>query len=383
MPLISNVDPQKTHSTMTLKASLDVFLERNRIDRADWTKSAIDWELLQAIAADHESQLDRLRDSAELFARVIQRFPAVHSVRWRVKDTEHLLEKIVRKRSEGQEKYLNIDVENYFKVVTDLVGLRALHLFKDDCFTIFKDLKDTWTASEAPTAYIREGDPQDLTNRFRDHGLEVKEHPAGYRSVHYVCSTQPLKREVFAEIQVRTIFEEGWSEIDHRVRYPNFSTNQQVAYFLTIFNRLAGSADEMGTFVRGLTDSLEEFDSKLTTANQQKVEALSALENMLVDLEALKKQDANANKIIATLQQEVEKLKKITSSNGIFSDSPPNTLAPFVGVFPEGIVGLLSRNPAVAKSIKMGSTPSAFDSINKVREDSAQATHVRNNKDKK
>jgi ppGpp synthetase/RelA/SpoT-type nucleotidyltranferase len=365
-----------------MKASLDVFLERNRIDRADWTKSAIDWELLQAIAADHESQLDRLRDSAELSARAIQRFPAVHSVRWRVKDTEHLLEKIVRKRSEGQEKYLNIDVGNYFEAVTDLVGLRALHLFKDDCFTIYEDLKKNWTASEA-TAYIREGDPQDLTTRFRDQGLAVKEHPAGYRSVHYVCSTQLLPRKVIAEIQVRTIFEEGWSEIDHRVRYPNFSDNQHVAYFLTIFNRLAGSADEMGTFVQGLTDALEEFDSKLTTANQQKVAALTAMENILGNLEAMKKQDADANKKIATLQQEVEKLKNITSSNDIFSDSPPNTLAPSVGVDLKGIIALLSRNPAVAKSLKLGSTPSAFDAVNKVREDSAQATHVRNNKDKK
>jgi putative GTP pyrophosphokinase len=354
---------------MTLKASLDAFLERNRIDPAVWAQSAIDWELLQAIAADHESQLDRLRDSAELFARVIQRFPAVHSVRWRVKDTEHLLEKIVRKRSEGQEKYLNIDVGNYFEAVTDLVGLRALHLFKDDCFTIYEDLKENWTASEA-TAYIREGDPQDLTIRFRDQGLAVKEHPAGYRSVHYVFSTQPLQRKVFAEIQVRTLFEEGWSEIDHRVRYPNFSHNQQVAYFLTIFNRLAGSADEMGTFVQGLTDALEEFDSKLTTANQQKVEALATLEKMYGDLESMKRKDANANKIIATLQQEVEKLKNITSSNGIFSNSPPNTLAPSVGVDHKGIIALLSRNPAVAKSLKLGSTPSAFDALNKVREDS-------------
>jgi hypothetical protein len=156
-----------------------------------------------------------------------------------------------------------------------------------------------------------------------------------------------------------------------------------VAYFLTIFNRLAGSADEMGTFVQGLTDALEEFDSKLTTANQQKVAALTAMENILGNLEAMKKQDADANKKIATLQQEVEKLKNITSSNDIFSDSPPNTLAPSVGVDLKGIIALLSRNPAVAKSLKLGSTPSAFDAVNKVREDSAQATHVRNNKDKK
>jgi ppGpp synthetase/RelA/SpoT-type nucleotidyltranferase len=168
----------------------------------------------------------------------------VHSVRWRVKDTDHLLEKIIRKCAEGHKKYKNVDSKNYFEIVSDLVGLRALHLFKDDCFSIDSDLRRTWTPSEPPIAYVREGDPPDLTKKFGEHGFEVKEHPAGYRSVHYIFLTQPFQRKVFAEIQVRTIFEEGWSEIDHRVRYPNFSNDQLVSYFLTIFNRLAGSADE-------------------------------------------------------------------------------------------------------------------------------------------
>lgn len=369
---------------MTQPASLDAFLQRNRIDPSVWERSSIDWALLQAIASDHESQLDRLRDSAELFARVIQRFPAVHSVRWRVKDTEHLLEKIVRKRSEGQEKYLNIDAGNYFETVTDLVGLRALHLFKDDCFTIYEDLNATWTASEAPTAYIRQGDPQDLTNRFRDRGLEVKEHPAGYRSVHYVCSTQPLQRKVFAEIQVRTIFEEGWSEIDHRVRYPNYSNDQLVAYFLTIFNRLAGSADEMGTFVQGLTGALRAFDLKLTAANQQKEEALSAMEKMLVDLEAMKKQDADANKKLATLQQEVVKLKKLTSLNDIFGDSPRNALASFAGSDSRSLLADFARSPTMAEALKLASAPSATDALKKALEDSGSVNALaRILKDKK
>ena len=117
------------------------------------------------------------------------------------------------------EKYLEIAPENYFEIVTDLVGVRALHLFKDECFAIGDAISKTWTVSETPVAYVRQGDPQALTEKFRSNGWTVKEHPAGYRSVHYVVSTKPLQRTIFAEMQVRTIFEEGWSEIDHRVRY--------------------------------------------------------------------------------------------------------------------------------------------------------------------
>lgn len=73
------------------KMTLQEFLSRNRIETAVWKQSALTWDLLQAIAADHDEHRESLRDSAEFFARVIQRFPGVHSVRWRFKDTEHLM----------------------------------------------------------------------------------------------------------------------------------------------------------------------------------------------------------------------------------------------------------------------------------------------------
>lgn len=312
--------------------SLQDFLSRNRIEAAVWEKSGLSWDQLQAIGADHDAQRERLRDSAEFFARIIQRFPTVHSVRWRIKNTEHLLEKIVRKREAGHEKYKSIDKSNYFEIVTDLVGLRALHLFKDDCFSIDEHLRSVWTPAETPIAYIREGDPQDLVDRFSQLGLEVKEHPAGYRSVHYVCSTQPMQRKVFAEVQVRTIFEEGWSEIDHRVRYPNFSDDKLVSYFLTIFNRLAGSADEMGTFVQGLTRALSEFDSNLVHAHKEKEEALAAMDKVLSELDALKKQDTETKTKVTSLQKEVEKLRRLPALGDVLSPTSRNALSSLVGL---------------------------------------------------
>ncbi|SEQ22212.1 RelA/SpoT domain-containing protein [Giesbergeria anulus] len=298
---------------MDKSTTLDEFLIRNSIDTDDWKKSGLSWEQLQAIAEDHDRQSDYLRDSAELFARVIQRFIGVHSVRWRIKDTEHLMEKIVRKRAAGEEKYASIDPSNYFKVVTDLVGLRALHLFKEDCFSIDRHLRNTWATAEDPIAYVRKGDPADLGQRFSELGFEVKEHPAGYRSVHYVCVTQPMQRMVYAEIQVRTIFEEAWSEIDHRVRYPNFSDNQLVSYFLAIFNRLAGSADEMGTFVRELTGALQESEAAITCANREKEEALEKIKNMVSDLDEFKKQDASSKEKVRSLYAEIDKLRQLNT----------------------------------------------------------------------
>lgn len=309
---------------MNKDMQLGDFLSRNRIDTETWGNADIEWEVLKEIAHDHDAASENLEDSAQLFAKVIQKFPGVHSVRWRVKDTEHLLAKIVRKRSEKNVKYADISPKNYFELVTDLVGVRALHLFKDDCFSIDGAIKQVWSPEENPVAYIREGDSEALRQKFLDAGFDIQNHKAGYRSVHYVIKSIPLKRPIFAEIQVRTIFEEGWSEIDHRVRYPNFSENLLVQYFLEIFNRMAGSADDMGGFVLGLVATLDQLKREILAISLEKEASLEEKERILSQLEKVKKQDDASKQSIAMLKREITALKreKDGSSLNVSSLSP-------------------------------------------------------------
>jgi len=235
--------------------SLEEFRESNNIKSETWEKSNISWETLVEIGVDHEDSLQDLIASAEFMAKVIQGIDLVHSVRWRVKDTQYLLEKIVRKKAESNSKYQEISKDNYFHIITDLIGVRALHLFKNDCFKINEKLRPKWKIAENPLAYMRNGDQDDLRKKFKHLEFEIKDHPDGYRSIHYVFELSTFARKQYAEVQVRTIFEEGWSEIDHHIRYPNFLDDELVSHFLNIFNRWAGSADEMGSFVQGLNES--------------------------------------------------------------------------------------------------------------------------------
>ncbi len=296
-------------------SNLTEFLELNRIDRSSWDDCGLTWEVLSEIGRDHETNRGQLANTAEFFARTLQGVPGVHSIRSRVKDTDHLLEKIARKCIEKNVKYAGVNVDNYYALITDLVGVRALHLFKEDCFPIHDAITKTWENHETPTAYVRDGDPAELAERFRGIGLQVKSHKDGYRSVHYVCAAQPLKRKVLAEVQVRTIFEEGWSEIDHRVRYPNYSDNQLVAYFLMIFNRLAGSADEMGTFVQGLSTVLSDNELRIRTVQSEKEVALEKMTLALDALSAMRKQDDNSRAQIDSLRAEVSKLRGMGPQN--------------------------------------------------------------------
>ena len=56
----------------------------------------------------------------------------------------------------------------------------------------------------------REGDEGDVVESYTNNGCDVEQHVSGYRSLHYIISTQPTLRKVISEIQVRTIFEEGF-----------------------------------------------------------------------------------------------------------------------------------------------------------------------------
>ncbi|WP_243154840.1 hypothetical protein [Clostridium thermarum] len=57
---------------------------------------------------------------------------------------------------------------------------------------------------------------------------------------------------------MRTIFEEAWRELDHDVRYPYDMDNELLRSYLIMFNRSAGTTDEMGSFINHLADNLRE-----------------------------------------------------------------------------------------------------------------------------
>ncbi|WP_233982343.1 RelA/SpoT domain-containing protein [Pectobacterium versatile] len=276
----------KNNSVNISTLTLNEFLDNNCLTAEQFKKADFSWEELQEIGLAHYDNIPALSETAGLISSILQQGEDVHSVRWRIKDPEHLMAKIIRKRNEDEisEKYRSITKDNYTDVITDLIGIRVLHLFKEDWETIHNYLNSKWEFQESPIVYIREGDAPDINIE----GSVEKTHPAGYRSVHYIISTRLLKNSIYTEIQVRTIFEEAWSEIDHRVRYPNFKNNEILNYFLLIFNRFAGSADEMGTFVLSLKNELKESierSIKISEIEKEKETYLAKIDELVSNLE--------------------------------------------------------------------------------------------------
>ncbi|SFY12137.1 RelA/SpoT domain-containing protein [Pseudomonas sp. NFACC36] len=305
---------------MTYAMELADFLQKSDITVDEWHRSGADWVQLSLIANDFISQLPALTSAAEQISSRVRTFDGVHSVRWRIKDVNHLLKKIVRKKLSDpvKEKWATISVENYLDVVTDLVGVRALHLFKDECVGIDSSICDVWETCESVIVYIRKGDDPIATILERGGRAEV--HDAGYRSIHYIIKSQPEKKILKAEIQVRTIFQEAWSEIDHKVKYPDHTKNEQIKVFLDLFNVLAGSADEMGSFVKGLTQVLKESDEQKNIAIQEREAAVrerdKAMEDIvrhLNELDAMKAQDSESQAVIKKMKEDMDRLRESQS----------------------------------------------------------------------
>ena len=232
------------------------FLQTHGLTEEEFRTTELGWSVLDEISERHSGMTHELQTAATYISQRLQSVPGVHSLKVRIKHPEHLIAKIIRKTLEDPD--LTFDANSYEERITDLIGIRALHLFKNEWRSIHDFVMRTWERHEDPIAYIRDGDPKELVADLAGAGFNVKQHQFGYRSIHYVIKFRPANRAQLAELQVRTIFEEGWSEIDHRVRYPRRSDDPYLADFLRIFNRLAGSADEMGTFIKGLSVRLRE-----------------------------------------------------------------------------------------------------------------------------
>jgi len=177
--------------------------------------------------------------------------PVIHSIKSRLKDKDHLREKLLRKVDPDNP----INKDNIFSRVTDLAGVRLLHLHQDQLPKIHEFIMETvdrgdWRLNETPIAYSWDPESQKF---FSDLNLDVKIKESYYTSIHYVVRPANDER-VKCEIQVRTLFEEIWGEIDHTVNYPAPSKSIATKEQLRVLSKLVSTGSR-------LADSIFRLDS--------------------------------------------------------------------------------------------------------------------------
>lgn len=172
--------------------------------------------------------------------------PIIHSLKWRLKDPEHLRDKLQRKLEKGED----INEHNLFEKITDFAGIRVLHLYQNQFISIHKSIikfveNGDWKFVEPPVANT--WDPES-EKYFQDMGLKCNRRDTYYTSIHYLVKPNNDRNHVCCEIQVRTLFEEIWGEIDHSINYPHptesIACKEQLrvlAKFISTGTRLADS----------------------------------------------------------------------------------------------------------------------------------------------
>ena len=240
----------------------------------------IDVEILKDIYSDFVDYEVSYENQADFIANILRSQPMIHSVKSRIKEPNRLIEKIIRKTGDRKLKYgkdFQFNLDNYKNEINDLIGIRVIHIFKDQWQDIHEFITKTWKVIEV-TANVREGDN---TKKFEELNIEVRSRISGYRSVHYLVEFYPTNEKVIAEIQVRTIFEEGYGEIDHRLRYSHVEIPEILKSNLLLFNRIAGSADEMASLINDLSKEWFSKDSEYKNIIESQKKEIELLKKSL------------------------------------------------------------------------------------------------------
>ncbi|MDZ8033525.1 hypothetical protein [Nostoc sp. DedSLP04] len=188
----------------------------------------------------------------------------IHTISSRIKSKDSLSKKIERKN-----KY------SYLRDITDIVGFRVITLYSDTVDEVAKVVESEFKIDEQNSIDKRKVlEP----NRF------------GYLSLHYVAYLSDIRGQLTEnssvsdfrfEIQIRSILQHTWAEIEHDLGYK--SKNSPPQPIQRRFYRLAGLLEVADEEFKHLRNSIEDYKSQVEDSINQ-----NNLNNVRIDIESIK-----------------------------------------------------------------------------------------------
>jgi ppGpp synthetase/RelA/SpoT-type nucleotidyltranferase len=137
-------------------------------------------------------------------------------------------------------------MSHLFERVNDLVGLRLLHLHTTQSSEIDKVIRNAlaefrFEVIEGPQAKTWDDEYREY---FASLGVVTQGSARMYTSVHYVIEGN-MRTTRTAEIQVRTLAEELWGEVDHTLNYPQPSQNLACREQIKVLARVTSSCTRL------------------------------------------------------------------------------------------------------------------------------------------
>lgn len=179
--------------------------------------SSLDFEAEKSIFREfYEKNHQLLDDSKNSFVTLIKSLTSTSSVsiskvEGRVKDKEECIKKFNRKyRTDLESSSRPYTIREH---ITDLIGLRVVCLYEDDIEKIRECLKEHFEVV-------------DITDKIAQ--IEKTEGSFGYKGLHLdlklneqrkILPEYSIYSEFRFEVQIRTIIQDSWSVLDHKIKY--------------------------------------------------------------------------------------------------------------------------------------------------------------------
>jgi ppGpp synthetase/RelA/SpoT-type nucleotidyltranferase len=261
--------------------SKDIFLQKNKITEKFHELEKLNpnlWDIMTEIYEDYEQKLrdGSLKRTITSFIEEFGTPSAMHSMRHRIKSPESLIVKIIHKKCSDftDLDYANITKDTYGKVIMDLLGARILirhryqweeihdliwhHYFKGTEKYVKNRIRDyigdgeeAFLAERPKVFYRYEENTKCYELKGRD-TFDFEKNNPGYSSNHYIINYYGT----YIELQVRTLFDEAWSENDHDFVYKLYAGNKKLVLNRTsnLLSKVAEVADELSMFMHDYYD---------------------------------------------------------------------------------------------------------------------------------
>ena len=228
----------------------------------------------------------------------------VQKVYSRIKRTESVVDKIQRHSGHFTDGLTS----NSFKKMNDTIGVRVVLYFLQHLPAIDRQIQEhenlEVSQENPPKAYLN----RDLAERLSLTHLNPVQKESGYASLHYILrlkqSVVPIEQRPWFELQVRTLTEHTWGEIEHVLGYkPNKRTSFAVRRQFQIISKLLEAIDEHFNF---LFEELARFQAEVDYNDTDPLNA----ENFPAVLSDLG---------LSCAQREINGLLKILVSRGVYT----------------------------------------------------------------
>ncbi|MGD1320048.1 GTP pyrophosphokinase [Chryseobacterium sp. 2R14A] len=212
---------------------------------------------------------------------------SIHQIVSRIKTKESLAQKVIKKN-----KYEKLDD------ITDILALRIITYFEDDISKIEELLNKEFKI--------------DRENSTDKRNIEIDKF--GYRSVHYILQLNNYKKELSEyaeykdikfEIQIRSILQHSWAEIEHDLGYKSFTEIPQKAK--RTFYRVAALLEQADIEFTKLKKEIQDFENSISKNLKSKEKFIEINESTII---AFVKRD----QLLREIENDIKKALKLTEN---------------------------------------------------------------------